>query len=243
MEQQHRLSTDSGDPILDPGQYRRLVGRLIYLTITRPKLCYSVHILSQFMQDPRTLHWDAAMRVLRYLKQSPGQGILLSVLTSLQLTAYCDSDWAGCPMTRRSVTGYFVMLGGCPISWKTKKQTVVSRSSAEAEYRSMAATTSELLWLRSLLQSLGIDHAQPMQLFCNNQAALHIADNPVFHERMKHIELDCHFIRDHLKLGDIVTAYVPTKLQLADAFTKALGRDRFRFLLGKLGVIDIHAPT
>nr|CAD1819360.1 unnamed protein product [Ananas comosus var. bracteatus] len=96
-------------------------------------LSATVHILSQFMQNPRMLHWDAAMRVFRYLKQSPGQEILFSVPTSLQLTAYCDSDWAACPMMRCSVTGYFVMFGGRPISWKTKKHTIMSRSSAEAE--------------------------------------------------------------------------------------------------------------
>ncbi|PKI39757.1 hypothetical protein CRG98_039802 [Punica granatum] len=157
MEQQHQLSQDSGDQISDPGQYRHLIGRLLYLTITRPELCYPVHILSQFLQDPRQGHWDAAMRVLRYLKQSPGQGIFLRP-TSLSLTAYCDADWVSCPMTRRSLTGYFITLGGSSISWKTKKQTTVSKSSAEAEYRAMAATISELLWLRCLLSSLGIYH-------------------------------------------------------------------------------------
>lgn len=243
MAQQHGLSVDSGEPLEDPTQYRRLIGRLIYLTITRPELCYSVHILSQFMQSPRQPHWNAAVRVLRYLKQNPGQGIFLRKPTSLQLAGYCDSDWASCPTTRRSVTGYFVTLGGCPVSWKTKKQNTVSRSSAEAEYRAMASATSELLWLRALLRSFNIHHAEPMQLFCDNQAALHIAANPVFHERTKHIEIDCHFIREHLKLGDIVTAHVSTRLQLADIFTKALGRDRFTFLLRKLDVLDIHAPT
>ncbi|PKI73561.1 hypothetical protein CRG98_006142 [Punica granatum] len=206
MEQQHRLSRDSGDPIPDPGLYRRLIGRLLYLTITRPELAYPVHILSQFLQDPRQDHWDAVMRVLRYLKQSPGQGIFLRP-TSLSLTAYCDADWASCPMTRRSLTGYFITLGGSPISWKTKKQTTISKSSAEAEYRAMAATVSELLWLRALLRSLGVSHDFPMRLFCDNQAALHIASNPVFHERTKHIEIDCHFIRQHLCSGAVETSH------------------------------------
>lgn len=243
MEQQHQLSQNSGSPIDDPAQYRRLIGRLIYLTITRPEITYSVHILSQFMQKPCQGHLDAAMRILRYLKSCPGQGIFLSASNDLQLRAYCDADWASCPMTRRSLTGYFVMLGSSPISWKAKKQTTVSRSSAEAEYRSMAVTTCELIWLRNLLCSLGVDHPKPMRLFCDNQAALHIAANPVFHERTKHIEIDCHFIRERLQSHDIEIYHVSSNLQLADIFTKALGRQQFHFLLGKLGITDVHAPT
>lgn len=104
MEQHHRLATSSSTILADPSRYRRLVGRLIYLTITQPELSYSLHVLAQFMHEPRQDHWDAAMRVLRYLKQSPGQGLFLRP-DSLELRAYCDSDWASCPLTRRSVTG------------------------------------------------------------------------------------------------------------------------------------------
>lgn len=242
MEQRHGLSGDSGSLFSDPGRYRRLVGRLIYLTITRPELSYSIHILSQFLHSPRQPHWEAALRVVRYLKQSPGQGILLRP-TSLDISAYCDSDWASCPMTRRSTTGYFITIGGSPVSWKTKKQTTVSRSSAEAEYRAMAATVSELIWLRSLLRSLGVVVSRSIPLHCDNKAALHIAANPVFHERTKHIEIDCHFIRDHIQSQLIAPVHLPTHLQLADIFTKALGRDRFRFLLCKLGIRDPHSHT
>lgn len=149
-------------------------------------------------------------RVLRYLKGSPGQGILLKSDSTLQLYAFCDADWAACPSTRRSLTAYFVHLGTSPISWKTKKQPTVARSSAEAEYRAMAMTTCELTWLKSFLASLGVFHAQPMRLFCDNQAALHIASNPVFHERTKHIEVDCHYVREQLLAGSIATSYLPS---------------------------------
>lgn len=138
MEQNLKLSNTDGEPLANPSIYRRLIGRLIYLTITRPDITYSVHILSQFMQNPLQPHYLAALRLLRYLKGTPGKGILFPSTGSLHLTGYCDSDWATCPMTRRSTSGYCTMLGSCPISWKTKKQATVARSSCEAEYRSMA---------------------------------------------------------------------------------------------------------
>ena len=195
------------------------------------------------MQNPQVEHWEAALRVVRFLKGSPGQGILLKSMCDLQLRGWCDADWAGCPLTRRSLTGWVVYLGDSPISWKTKKQHIVSRSSAEAEYRSMALTTCELKWLKSVLLSLGIHHPKPMLLHCDSQAALHISQNPVFHERTKHIEVDCHYIRDELVNGNITAQHVSTREQVADFFTKALGKAQFAYLLGKLGVHDLHVPT
>ncbi|WKA11474.1 hypothetical protein VitviT2T_028969 [Vitis vinifera] len=243
IEHNHRLGLANGELLSNPESYRRLVGRLIYLAVTRPDLAYSVHILSQFMQEPRIKHWEAALRVVRYLKGTPGQGILLRADSDLSLQGWCDSDWAACPVTRRSLSGWLVFLGQSPISWKTKKQHTVSRSSAEAEYRAMAAVTCELKWLKGLLLSLGVHHPKAIKLFCDSQSALHMAKNPVFHERTKHIEVDCHFVRDAIIDGLIAPSYVPTVTQLVDIFTKALGKKQFDYLLAKLGIFEPHAPT
>ncbi|GJW84560.1 retrovirus-related pol polyprotein from transposon TNT 1-94 [Tanacetum coccineum] len=132
--------------------------------------------------------------------------------------------YLSCPLTRRSLTGWLVYLSDSPISWKTKKQHIVSRSSAKAEYRSMALTTGELKWLKGLLKSFGIHHPQPMLLYCASQAALPISRNPVFHERTKHIEVDCHYIHDELVSGNLDARHVHTKEQVADFFTKDLGK-------------------
>ncbi|XP_019182129.1 PREDICTED: uncharacterized protein LOC109177275 [Ipomoea nil] len=179
MEQNHRLMQSKSSLLENPESYRRLVGRLIYLCFTRPDLSYCVHVLSQFMQNPRVEHWQAALRVARYLKGNPGQGILLRSECDLQLYGLFDSDWASCPLTRRSLTGWFVLLGNSLISWKTKKQHTVSRSSPEAEYRSMAMTVCELKWLKGLLLDLGVMHTTPIRLYCDSQAALHMAKNSV----------------------------------------------------------------
>lgn len=193
------------------------------------------------MHKPRKTHWEATIRVLRYLKGSPGQGILLQANTELTLKSWCDADWAGCPLTRRSLTGWFIQLRGSPISWKTKKQSTVSLSSAEAEYRAMAFTLKEILRLRGLLKSLGITHKKPIPLYCDNQAAIHISSNPVFHERTKHVETNCHFVRDKIVKGTITTRHVSTRDQFADIFT--LVSREFDEFIGKLGICDLHAPA
>lgn len=232
-----RLNADSGVFLRDPHPYQRLLGKLIYLTITRPDIAFSVHILTQFMQHPTSDHMDAAVKLLRYINSNPGQGILLASSSAATLQAYCDSDWATCPMSRRSTTGFCVLLGSSPISWKTKKQSVVARSTAEAEYRSMAVASCEITWLSALLRDMGLKALPPAMLYCDNQAALAIAANPVLHERTKHVEVDCHYIRDKVKSGAIVTKHVPTHAQVADIFTKALSTKQHYHLLGKLGAV------
>ncbi|KAL5785970.1 hypothetical protein ACOSQ2_008362 [Xanthoceras sorbifolium] len=242
MEKGLKLS-DKSDLLKDSSQYRRLVGRLIYLTVSRPDRTYAVHVLSRFMHQPRKLHMEAALRVVRYLKGAPGKGLFFSSNSDFKLRAYCDSDWAGCPLTRRSTTGYCVFLGPSLISWRSKRQKTVSLSSAEAEYRAMTGVCCELTWLRYLLKDLGLSHDEPALLYCDNKAALHIAANPVFHERTRHIEMDCHYIRDKIQDGSVITKYVNSVHQLADVLTKPLGKEFFVPMVHKLGVQDIHSPT
>ncbi|GKA64421.1 secreted RxLR effector protein 161-like protein [Tanacetum coccineum] len=141
----------------------------------------------------------------------------------INLTAYSDSDWLGCPITRRSRTGYLLLLGGAHISWKSKKQSVVSRSSAEAKYRAMANAVSEVLWMRWLLSFLETAPTGPTPLFCDNQAVRHIANNPVFQEQTKHVEMDLYFVREHVDSKEIRTMEINTKGRIADILTKPLG--------------------
>ncbi|KAL0309998.1 UNVERIFIED_CONTAM: Retrovirus-related Pol polyprotein from transposon RE1 [Sesamum radiatum] len=192
--------------------------------------------LSQFLQHPRVPHWDAAIYLLRYLKGTPNLGLFFPANTSLQLCAYSDSDWASCPDSRRSLTGYCVFLGGALISWKTKKQATVSRSSTEAEYRSMASTVCELLWIHYLLHEFRISPLLPIPFWCDNKAAIHIAENPVFHERTKHLDIDCHLVREQFKQGFIAPQHISSKNQIADIFTKSLSAPAFTSLLAKLGL-------
>uniref|UniRef100_A0A2N9GND3 Integrase catalytic domain-containing protein n=1 Tax=Fagus sylvatica TaxID=28930 RepID=A0A2N9GND3_FAGSY len=242
IEYNNRLNTHDGEPLPDTTLYRQLVGSLVYLTVTQPDISYAVHIVSQFMAAPRSLHYAVVLRILRYLKGTLFHGLHFSSQSSLTLQAYFDADWAGDPTDRRSTTGYCFLLGDSLISWRSKKQSVVARSSTEAEYRALADTTAELLWLRWLLQDLGIDCSTAVPIHCDNRSAIQIAHNDVFHERTKHIEIDCHFVRHHLLQGTLQLRSVSSQDQLADIFTKPMPPGRFRDLISKLKLVSVH-PT
>ena len=227
----------------DPERYRRLVGKLNYLTVTRPDIAHSVSVVSHYMSSPTVDNWAVVEHILCYLKGAPGRGILYDNHGKNRVECFTDADWAGSKEDRRSTSGYCVFVGGNLVSWKSKKQGVVSRSSAESEYRAMTQSVCEIMWLCQLLMAVGIITMVLTKLWCDNQTALHIASNPVFHEQTKHIDIDCYFVREKIQLGLISTGYVKTGEQLGDIFTKALSGDRVSYLCNKLGMIDIYAPT
>uniref|UniRef100_A0A2N9EQQ9 Reverse transcriptase Ty1/copia-type domain-containing protein n=1 Tax=Fagus sylvatica TaxID=28930 RepID=A0A2N9EQQ9_FAGSY len=226
-----------GGPLVDATNYRSIVGALQYLTLTRPDLTHAVNLVCQFMHQPGTSHFQAVKRILRYLQGTLDYGIRLLSHSSLNLYGFSYANWAGCPDTRRSTTGYCIYLGANCISWASKKQATVSRSSAEAEYRAMASATAELTWLTYLMRDLGISPSTTPTLFCDNTSALHMTVNPVFHARTKHIELDFHFVREKVAAGAITTRYIPSQAQIADIFTKAVSKDTFHKFRLKLGVL------
>ncbi|XP_019157452.1 PREDICTED: uncharacterized protein LOC109154022 [Ipomoea nil] len=234
-----KSETLSDTPFDNPTQYRHIVDALQYLTIIRPDLAYAVNRLCQFMHSPTVDHWNLVKRVLRYVKGTLDYGLQLTPSSSTSIHAYSDSDWAGCPIDRKSTSGYAVYLGDNLISWLSKKQRTVTRSSTEAEYKALADVSAEVTWVVSLLRELGLHSGQPATLWCDNLGATYMCANPVFHARTKHVEIDYHFVRDKVASGDFVVKYVSTIDQLVDIFTKPLPSPRFSTLRGKLNVVSL----
>ncbi|XP_047326371.1 uncharacterized mitochondrial protein AtMg00810-like [Impatiens glandulifera] len=168
IENNARYSLTDGSSLPDPALYRTIVGSLVYLTITRPDIAHDVHIVCQFVTAPTTVHWSDVLRILRYLRGTQFQSLLLSSSSSLDLRAFSDADWAVDPSDHKSITGFCIFLGDSLISWKSKKQDVISRTSTEAEYHVMASTTFETVWLRWLLADMGVFLHEPTPLFCDN---------------------------------------------------------------------------
>ncbi|XP_033131783.1 uncharacterized protein LOC103828783 [Brassica rapa] len=231
-----KLKLDSDSPLQDATQYRSVVGSLQYLAFTRPDISYAVARLSQFMHKPTGDHWQAAKRVLRYLSGTRSHGIFLHKKTPLTLHSFSDADWAGDTDDYVSTNRYIIYLGQNPISWSSKKQKGVARSSTEAEYRAVANTASEVTWLCSLLSELQIQLLSPLVIYCDNVGAMYLCANPVFHSKMKHIALDYHFTRNMIQAGRLRVTHVSTHDQLADTLTKPLPRSQFQHACSKIGV-------
>ncbi|KAJ9560393.1 hypothetical protein OSB04_005553 [Centaurea solstitialis] len=240
LEHNLHLAPNAGTPLQDPTRYRQLVGSLVYLTVTRPDIAYAVHTVSQFMAAPCSDHYVAVLRILRYLKGTMFHGLHFSSKSSLLLRGFSDADWDSDMTDRRSTTGYCFFLGDSLISWRSKKQSLTARSSTEAEYRALADTTQELIWLRWLLSDMGAPQRSPTPLWCDNNSAIQIAHNDVFHERTKHIEIDCHFTRQHVVRNTIQLHPISTLDQPADIFTKAHLPGRFRELVNKLNLSHVN---
>ncbi|XP_042016319.1 uncharacterized mitochondrial protein AtMg00810-like [Salvia splendens] len=243
MDSTRSLAVDAGEPIADPTIYRRLIGRLLYLCITRSDITFAVNKLSQFLSKPCSNHWAAGERVLKYLKGTIGHGLFYSTKSSPSLSIFSDADWAACPGTRRSISGFALFLGTSLISWRSMKQHTVSRSSAEAEYRAMALACCEVVWIVALLKDFGLQVHQLVPLYCDSEAAVHVSSNPVFHERTKHVEIDCHTVRDKILEGVIKTVHVHNSHQLADIFTKPLATTPFQTLLFKIDFTTVYSPS
>ncbi|KAL4580201.1 hypothetical protein LXL04_016385 [Taraxacum kok-saghyz] len=213
IESNAKYSPTDGVPLSDPSLYRTIVGSLVYLTVIRPDIAHADHVVSQFVTAPSSVHWGAVLRILRYLRGTQFRTLAFPSTSSLELRVYSDANWDIDIYDRKSTAGYCVFLMDSLISWKSKKQDVVSRSSTKSEYRAMAIATCEVVWLRWLLADIW---------------------NSVFHERTKHIEIDCHFTRHHLQKGTISLPYVPSKLQIADSY------ETFDL---SVAFLSIHGPT
>ncbi|XP_068644640.1 secreted RxLR effector protein 161-like [Aristolochia californica] len=240
MSQSERHNNNSSNPtvIKEVVHHNSKDSNLLLLVIQTTTIAsYAVNSVNQFLHAPTEDHFLAVKHIFRYIKGTLHFG--LSFRPSIvpgALVGYSDADWAGCPDIRHSTSGYSIYAGNNLVSWSARKQPTVSHSSCESEYRALAMTTAELLWLTHLLYDLKVPVPQPPLLLCDNKSAIFLSSNPVSHKRAKHVELDYHFLRELVVVGKLRTQFVPSHLQVADIFTKSVSRPLFEFFRSKLHV-------
>jgi hypothetical protein len=221
---------------IDSTVYKQMVGSLMYLTATRPDLMFSVSLINRYMERPTDSHFQAAKRILRYIKGMTGFGIFYKKGGSEELVGYSDSDYAGDQNDRKSTSGYAFLMNSGAVSWSLKKQLVVTLFTTEAEFVAAASSTCQVVWLRRILTVLNQEQSSPTVVFCDNISAIKLSKNPVMHGRSKHIDVRFHFLRDLVKDGILELIHCSTQQQVADILTKPLKLDTFLKIRNLLGV-------
>ena len=228
------------DELVDESLYQSAVGSLQYLsTMTRPDITFAVSNVAKYSSKPTKEHWIAVKRILRYLKGSHNFGLLYrkSDCDTSKCIGFSDSDWAGDLDDRRSTSGYIFQVGGTAVSWKSRKQSCVALSTAEAEYIALSQAAQEAIWLKQLNTDLKVESSEPTTIYEDNQAAICLSKNPQGHGKSKHIDIKYHYIRDQVHNRTIELKYCPTENMVADMLTKGLARERFEKLRASAGLL------
>ncbi|GJZ23724.1 retrovirus-related pol polyprotein from transposon TNT 1-94 [Tanacetum coccineum] len=242
MVEKSKLDEDKEGKSVDPSHYRGMIGTLLYLTASRPDLQFAICMCARYQARPTEKHLNAVKRIFRYLKGTVHRGLWYPKDSSFALTAFADADHAGCQDTRRSTSGSVQLLGDRLVSWSSKRQKSAAISSTEAEYIALSGCCAQVLWMRSQLTDYGFGFNK-IPMYCDNKSAIALCCNNVQHSRSKHIDIRFHFIKEHVENGVIELYFVNTEYQLADIFTKALGRERIEFLSNKLGMRSFTPDT
>ena len=235
------LKTVDNDECIDQRQYQSAIGSLLYLSVaTRPDIAFAVSNAAKFSAQPGKQHWTAVKRIMRYLRGTTNLGLIFTPQVSAECIGYSDADWGGDLEDRKSTSGYLFQISGAAVSWRSKKQTCVALSTAEAEYVALASAAQEAMWMRQLTAELEIDApAEAITIFEDNQSAICMTKNPQFHGRSKHISIKYHFIRDHVNDGVVKLQYCPTGDMVADMLTKGLPKDQFIKLRQMAGIVEM----
>lgn len=232
-----RLSKDETGVEIDVTMFKRVVGSLMYLTATRPYLMFGVSLISRFMENPKLSHWLAIKRILRYVKGTTEHGIFYERREgSTSLVAYTDNNYAGDLDDQKSTSGFVFLISSGAVSWSSKKQSVVSLSTTEAEYIAAALSACQCIWLRRILEQLGAEEKEGTDIFCDKSSTIQLSKNPVFHGRSKHIGVRFHFLRDLVNEGTVKLKFCCSEEQVADIMTKPLKLEQFEKLRNMLGM-------
>lgn len=239
LEKPSQVASGIEQKELDRIPYEQVVGSLIFLAcLTRPDLSYAVHLVSQFMSDYRHEHWVQVKRILRYIKQTQRYRIRYNRgKGDLELIGFSDNDWGADLVSRKSLGAYVFLLAGAPCSWTCKRNQSICLSSSEAEYKALTSAAKEAIWERRCLADIGQEQSKPTTLYCDNQGAISLSNNPVFHSRTKHIAIHHHFIRDVVASKEIRLEYIHTQLNAANMLTKPLLTELQQRHCEKLGLI------
>ncbi|GKA01962.1 retrovirus-related pol polyprotein from transposon TNT 1-94 [Tanacetum coccineum] len=242
MVEKSKLDEDKEGKAVDPSHYRGMIGTLLYLTASRPDLQFAICMCARYQARPTKKHLNVVKRIFRYLKGTIHWGLWYSKDSSIALTTFADADHAGCQDTRRSTSGSIQLLGDRLVSWLSKRRKSAAISSTEAEYIALSGCCAQVLWMRSQLTDYGFGFNK-IPMYCDNKSAIALCCNNVQHSRSKHIDIRFHFIKEHVENGVIELYFINTEYQLADIFTKALGRERIEFLINKLGMRSFTPET